>query len=171
MNENLVLRYAPEYWADVKGYKGIYQVSNLGNVRSLDRVIKYSNGSSRVHRGKLLNPRATKDGYLYVSLYKNKKEKKFKVHRLVLAAFLAPSKLTVHHINEVRDDNNLCNLMYLTNEENARIATSKLNKDAVLKIKELIRQKVPNTEIGQIYGVNHRTISSIKNGNTWNHVA
>ena len=111
MNENLVLRYAPEVWADIVGYEEIYKVSNTGNVRSLDRVIKYSNGSSRVHRGKLLNPRATKDGYLYVSLYKNKREKKFKVHRLVMAAFVGVSNLTVHHINEIRDDNNLCNLV------------------------------------------------------------
>ena len=166
MNENLVLRNAPEYWCDVEGYEGIYQVSNLGRVRSLDRVLPYGEGF-RKYPSKELKQHLTKDGYVYVNLYK----KKVKVHRLVMAAFVGASNLTVHHINEVRTDNNLCNLMYLNNEENVRIATSKLNRDAVTEIKKLIRQKVSNTEIGKIYGVNHRTIFNIKKGNTWNHVA
>ena len=109
----------------------------------------------------------TKDGYCYVNFNK----KKAKVHRLVMAAFLGVSKQDVHHINEVKTDNNLSNLMYMDTAQNTRIATAKLDESSVSKIKQLIREGKSNTEIGNVYGVNHRTISNIRNEHTWTHVA
>ena len=155
-----------EIWKIVPEYEGIYQVSNIGRVRSLDRILPYGN-DFRKYPGKLLRQHLTKDGYCYVNLNK----RKAKVHRLVMAAFQGVSKQDVHHINEVKTDNNLCDLMYMDTAQNTRIATAKLDERSVSLIKQLIREGKSNTEIGKIYGVNHRTISNIRNDHTWTHVA
>ena len=70
-----------------------------------------------------------------------------------------------------KTDNNLCNLMYMDKSQNTRIATAKLDERSVSQIKKLIREGKSNTEIGNVYGVNHRTISNIRNEHTWTHVA
>ena len=88
-----------------------------------------------------------------------------------MAAFVGVSDSDVHHINFIKTDNNLCNLMYLDTAQNTRIATAKLDERSVSQIKQLIREGKSNTEIGNIYGVNHRTISNIRNEHTWTHVA
>lgn len=75
-----------EIWKDIEGYEG-YQVSNLGNVRSLERVSVYRN-SKRLLKGKILKPNRLKDGHLQIFLCKNKICKPYKVHRLVAKAFM-----------------------------------------------------------------------------------
>ena len=64
-----------EKWKDIIGYENYYQVSNLGNVRSLDRKIHFNKGIS-IKKGQLLKPALTKKGYLKVALSKESKEKK-----------------------------------------------------------------------------------------------
>ena len=100
MDENLVLRYAPEYWVDIKEYPG-YQVSNLGNVRSLDRVVKRKNGRTLTIKGQRIKPQKNYKGYLRVRFRKEKKEKALLVHRLVATAFIAnpECKPQVNHLN------------------------------------------------------------------------
>lgn len=95
-----------EQWKDIDGYDGMYQVSDLGRVRSL----KY--GKVRVLRfGK------NHKGYLQISLYKDRKRKRFYVHRLVANAFIPNSdenKTQINHKNEIKSDNRVSNLEYCT---------------------------------------------------------
>ena len=64
-----------EVWKDIKDYEGLYQGSNLGRARSLDRWVKSINGSVRFYKGRILKPFTTKNGYLQVCLWKNGKVK------------------------------------------------------------------------------------------------
>ena len=73
-----------EIWKDILGYEGIYQVSNLGRIRSVDRVVLYSSGKKVFMRGNNLKLRYNNSGYLYVVLSKNQTKSFFLVHRLSL---------------------------------------------------------------------------------------
>lgn len=101
---------AHEQWRDIDGYDGMYQVSDLGRVRSL----KY--GKVRVLKGT-----KDKDGYLLVSLCKGGKIKKCRVHRLVASAFITnndDAKNEINHKNEIKSDNRLWNIEYCTAQYN-----------------------------------------------------
>lgn len=105
-----------EYWRDIVGYEGLYQVSNWGRVRSLAR-----NGT----KGKILKPRLRSDGYLQVSLCKDGKQLNKKVHRLVAEAFLDnPNNLPeVNHLSEDKTDNRVQNLCWVSSKANCNWAT------------------------------------------------
>lgn len=116
-----MMAMANEIWEDILGYEGFYQVSNMGRVRSLDRVT--SNGKRRI--GKILKTRLDKDGYEFLNLSINGKRRIHKVHRLVLETFnpTDDSSLEVNHINEIKDDNRLENLEWVTHKQNCNHGT------------------------------------------------
>ena len=76
-----------EIWKNIKDFEGYYQISNLGNVKSLDREM-IVNGGIRRYYSKPITQSIEKDGYLTVTLWKNSKSKSFRVHRLVAEAFI-----------------------------------------------------------------------------------
>lgn len=97
-----------EVWKDIAGYEGLYQVSNMGRVKSLlkKRIIRKHN---------------TSNGYLQVHLYKNKKVKYEYIHRLVATAFCSEkseSRNEVNHIDGDRKNNTYLNLEWCTRSEN-----------------------------------------------------
>ena len=107
-----------ETFLDVKGYEGIYIVSNFGNVKSVQRVIVRRDGRKRTIMQRIKTGTHDK-GYKRISLISlDGKSKSHYVHRLVMAAFNGPSDLYVDHINGIKDDNRLENLRYVTNSEN-----------------------------------------------------
>ena len=110
-----------EIWKDVAGYEGLYQVSNMGRVKTLDKAIKTSFGK-RMSKEKILSPIIQKSGYAHIGLWRDKKCKQSCVHRLVAYAFCIntdPStKIQVNHINENKLDNRACNLEWVTAKEN-----------------------------------------------------
>ena len=113
-----------EIWKDIKGYEGLYQVSNLGRIKSLDRIIVYPNNmSSRFFKSKIQKPCLNSNGYLFCDLYKNSNRKRFYIHRLVLTSFIGLEKgKDVNHINGIKTDNKLSNLEWLTRSENMKHA-------------------------------------------------
>ena len=107
-----------EEWRDIKGYEGLYQVSNLGRVRSLN---------CRGHKGciGILTPRLDGKGYEMVALYKEGKARNIKVHRLVAQAFIPnPNNYPqVNHKDENKTNNDVKNLEWCTNEYNHNYGT------------------------------------------------
>ena len=108
-----------EEWRDIKGYEGIYQVSNLGRVKGLDRIVNTWNAYKPLGE-KLLKP-ILRNGYMYVSL----QGKCFGVHRLVAQAFIPnlENKPQVNHKNENKQDNRVTNLEWVTAKENVNYGT------------------------------------------------
>ena len=122
-----------EQWKDIEGYEGLYQVSNLGNVRSL----KFSGGN----KVKLLKQNTTKEGYKRVGLCKNGKRKDYRIHRLVAMTFIPnPDNLPIiNHKDEDKTNNNVKNLEWCTYEYNNNYGTR--NERAGKNISKSIRGK------------------------------
>ena len=105
-----------EVWRDIEGYEGLYQVSNMGRVKSLGRKDRFG----RVIKERILEPAVTHNGYLRVGLHVDGKRKMLRVHRLVCEAFHEnpDNKSEVNHVNEDKTDNRACNLEWSTRTEN-----------------------------------------------------
>jgi len=112
-----------EIWKDIPDYEGLYQVSNLGNVRSLDRISKHKNGRLNKLKGKKLSKLKDSTPYFCVGLNKNGVKKRFGIHRLVASAFLnydinKRKGIVVDHIDNNPINNNLNNLQVITHRKN-----------------------------------------------------
>ena len=110
-----------EQWRPIPGYEGSYEVSDHGNVRSVDRYVNYKTGQRILHRGKILKLQHFQTtGYPYVNLWKNNTCAPRTIHSLVMETFVGPREkgTEVCHNNGVRTDNRLTNLRYGTSTEN-----------------------------------------------------
>jgi len=108
-------------WKPIKGYEGLYEVSNDGRVRRL----RFINGSHNFEKIKECKQTLNTWGYMTVNLSKNGKSNTKRVHRLVADAFLGESNLQVDHIDGNKRNNRLDNLEYVTPKENTNRAWNK----------------------------------------------
>ena len=109
-----------EEWKDILGYEGLYRASNLGRIKSLERI------NARGHRlkEKILKPRLV-SGYYMIGLRKQSIQKKYLVHRLVWEAFngTIPEGYEINHLDERTINNELSNLNLVTHRENCNWGT------------------------------------------------
>lgn len=127
-----------EIWKDIEGYEGLYQVSNQGNVKSLETWDV--NKGCYVKREKLLKFDYHRRGYQIVTLTSKKKRKRHQVHRLVAKAFIAnPENLPqVNHKDENKQNNHISNLEWCTNYYNNQYGSR--NERAANKLKKHVVQ-------------------------------
>lgn len=130
-------------WLPVKNYEGYYEVSESGEVRSVDRVLPVTKQSDRLFKGKVLYQTTNVQvGYKQVSLWKDNKGASLYVHRLVAEAFIPnlQNKPEVNHIDGNRQNNHISNLEWVTSAENSlhaskiglRVYTNRLTRDEFL---------------------------------------
>lgn len=167
-------------WKNIDGYSGVYQVSNMGNVRRL-----LDDGGV-----KILHPTLRKDKYMIVGLQRHNRYVNKYVHRLVLETFVGnqPSiEYETRHLDGNPQNNKLNNLRWGTRSENvldsiehgtrfqpdvrgSRNGASKLTEFNVRKIKHLINQHIPPMQIAKQFNISVDLIYSIKAGRVWKHV-
>ena len=109
-----------EIWKDITGYDGLYQVSNLGNVKSVEKYVNVNNKFKRKIKERIIKPSIVYNGYLRVCLAKDGVHKMHRVHRLVAETFLENIKCyeDVNHIDGDKLNNNIDNLEWCSRKQN-----------------------------------------------------
>lgn len=151
-----------EIWKNIKGYEGKYQISNLGRVKSVERI---STTGQHLHE-KVMKTCRDVGGYDFVGLWNGGKKKNFKIHRLVIENFNPVENmgnLDCNHKDEDKTNNRLENLEWLTRKENLNYGTH--NK----KISEAHSVRILCVELNKVY---ESIISAAKEfnhdkGNIW----
>lgn len=173
-----------EVWRWVKNHKGLYKVSNLGRVKSLDRTSKHALYGLRKLKGKMLSLSSATSGHITVTLSNGITRKTYLVHHLVLEAFykLRPKGKDTRHLNGKSFDNRLFNLRYGTRKQNVADAIKHgtftigvNNGNACFTEKEVryIKRKLSSNSRGIItrladkFGVHRHTIRKIKHNHTY----
>ena len=110
---------------DIPGYQGLYQVSNMGRIKNLERDYFPGNNSVQHLNESIKKQQKNSNGYLQVSLFKNGVRKSFSVHRLVALTFIPnpDNKPQVNHIDECKTNNKVSNLNWMTSKENCNHGT------------------------------------------------
>ena len=144
-----------EAWRDIKGYEGLYMISSSGQVKSLGRSVMRRDGKKCTYPEKIRVGCADRKGYLRVVLCKNGVQKTYLVHRLVAEAFIPnPNNLPqVNHINEIKSDNRVENLEWVTCRENVNHGTG-LFRNALARSVPVVRIS-PNGAIKWFRSASH----------------
>lgn len=161
---------AEEIWKDIKGYEGLYQVSNKGRVKSLKRK---GVGSDRILPGRPAGESGSNRAlWRLVGLTKNLKGEARKMHHLVAEHFIPnPDNCTnVRHLNNDPDDNRSENLeWYKAQGEDSEV--SKLTEKEVLNIRSKYKTGgYSYKDLGKEYGVHYGTIACVVKRETWKHI-
>lgn len=173
-----------EEWRDVDGLEGFYQVSYLGRIRSMDRVLISKRYSNKKVEGKIMKGYDNK-GYLMAKLCKANVCKGMLIHRLVALAFIPnpENKPDVNHKNGIKTDNRVVNLEWSTESENTQHAHRiglmpirkgeksghvKLTDNQVLEIRSIKGKKL--SDIALEYGVAKATVHAIITRRNWDHI-
>jgi hypothetical protein len=166
-----------EIWKDIVGFEGLYQVSNLGNVKRFFYKMALKEN--------LIGKSIDRYGYVKRILSKKGKGYNFTEHRLVALAFIdnPENKATINHKNGIKTDNRVENLEWCTNQENMRHAIEtglkdhkgikhhkcKLTEEQVLEIRKIGFSQT-RTSLSKKYGVCRNTIFRIIEKRNWKHI-
>lgn len=160
-----------EVWRPVPGYEGIYEVSDAGSVRS------FCHGY-----GRMLKPIHDQDGYSRVGLYRNGKQRRVFIHRLVAEAFIGPPPAGLHvaHRDGSRTNNSASNLRYATAAENnadkvahGRVSHGERNGSAVLTASQVLairRFNGPTAHAARLFGIGKTQARAIRARLSWTHL-
>jgi hypothetical protein len=109
-----------EVWKDVKDYEGMYQISNFGRVKSLERIVKNGVNSNRLIKERILKNHISKTGYFVTDLKDKNYRKTFKIHILISKHFIKNHKNLpiINHIDGNKLNNNIYNLEWVSQREN-----------------------------------------------------
>jgi hypothetical protein len=174
-----------EFWKDIEGFEGRYQISDSGEVKSLGRFVNGKNGSKRWIKETILKPCYDGNGYLQSSLRIDGKFMANKTHRIVAQTFIPnPDNLPqINHKNGNKEDCSVENLEWCTGEYNLKHAietgltdnvgiknaAAKLTDSDVIKIKEL-KGKITHAKLAEMFNVTEPAIWKILNNRTWKHL-
>lgn len=176
-----------EMWRSVVGWEGLYEVSQIGSVRSVERIAESYGGRKWLRPSTVIKQRHNCQGYLLVNLSDGKRYKTVAVHRLVALAFLGPHPIgiTVNHKDGDKNNNTIENLEYCTMAENLQHALrtglrinargskngqSKLNEVQVIDILRRLGLGESQTQIAKDYPVTSTLINLIAKRRIWQHV-
>lgn len=173
-----------EVWRPVLGFEGCYEVSNLGRVRSIARIVQCRNGR-RMAEGRVLKPKLRDDGYYFCVSLSNgaNKLRHANVHRLVAEAFVAGIGQVVRHLDGNSHNNAASNLAWGSYEDNeadkrrhGRIHIGEKHHNAVLN-DELVRQirflhsrGHTQLKIAASLGLGRGVVGTVVRGEHWKHV-
>lgn len=142
----MICHFKKEIWKDIPGYEGLYQASNLGNIKSLDRYKQNYSKKQKIY-GKILKQQKDLDGYYKIALCKNGKYYQTNVHRIIAMTFIPnPNNLPqVNHIIAISDGGTNCvdNLYWGTQKQNMQDK----KRDGHLKIRNMKNENNPNSKI------------------------
>lgn len=176
-----------ELWKDIEGYKGLYQVSNLGRIKRLETTLLYKGKYPRNWKEKILTQNTNNAGYKKCHLSKDGKAKTPSVHRLVALAFIENVLVLpcVNHLDGNKENNSADNLEWCSYKENTKHAiesglmgvdgfenpSAKLDINEVNRIKRLYRTgKFSQRKLSIVFGVSQNTIKNVVKGNTYKNV-
>lgn len=177
-----------EKWNDIPGYQGLYQASNLGQIKSLSRPCTIR-GRVHLKYERILKPGINSRGYRGLGLWKNEKRISWNVHRLVLMAFVPNNNNLpfINHIDGNKLNNNLDNLEWCTRQHNVDHASklglnkklfgenhplARLTENDVMGLRQMAKSGYINKDAeGRRLGVSGSVIRNAINGKTWKHIA
>lgn len=169
-----------EIWRNVNGYEGLYEVSNLGRVRSLDRIVFRKDGRETTFYGKIMSSRSTTTSkYIYVDLCKDGIRKHYTVHSLVARAFIGDYKrpYEVNHIDGDITNNSVDNLEIVTHLENIQHSirygrkrdcgenhvNAKISNVQASEMRAMWNNGMRQVDIGKVFGVSNKLVNRIVN--------
>lgn len=174
-----------EIWKDIPGWEGLYQVSNLGRVKSLPKIRRNGTGLIQL-KERILRPGKCPTGHLNVNLHLPGKARSIQIHRLVLLAFVGPCPPGMecrHHPDPDPSNNRLDNLSWGTKKDQykdrivdgthvagSKHPIAKLQETDIPLIRSLRKQGLTFRAIGERFGVTGGTIQLITSGKQWKHV-
>ena len=134
-----------EVWKEINGFYGLYAVSNMGRIKSFDRILSL-NGYIKRLKGKILKQQIFRNGYCAVHLSKNNIKKMYSVHRLVAQEFIptpqTSEKLEVNHKDGDKTNNNIDNLEWITHKKNMQHSQNILGYNVPKPVMQIKDNKV-----------------------------
>lgn len=165
-----------EEWKDIEGFENSYQVSNLGNIRSLDRKRVTKGGALAGIKGRVRKQKQSKSGYMIINICLDGVKSFHAVHRLVAKAFVnnPHNKQTVNHIDGDKKNNAACNLEWATNSEQMQHAVDNNLVEVTTgpKFSKALKQEILNyfesntisiSNLAKMFGMSERTAGRIVN--------